>query len=169
MQKQLWNQLTNKWFYSPIPKNASTAISKHRIDAKYRKPKEGAIKVVVIRNPFDRLVSCWADKGEAFRARSFVQFIDEVCSTSDEDLDAHAKPQKLWVREEGITLIPFDFVSEFFLAGGLKLERHNQSSHKNFEGYYNPDMERKVIDRFEGDFRLYGDSKKRYNRRFNNF
>ena len=144
--------LKNGYYYIPIQKNASTAIKAHRKDHVRHVGKFG---LIVIRDPFDRLISCWANRKQDFLRHSvhnWDEFIYYVCTTPDETLNAHARSQS-YIYREGDTLIPFDRVNEEFAKRGIILHIHNKSVH---DAVKFTEMQRKAVKRrYKDDFDVY--------------
>lgn len=151
--KPKWWLLTNGCYYVNINKNASTSIKQHRVDHRYRKPK--GKKIAVIRNPYDRLVSCWEDRKQDFGDKGWDEFIGHVCETSDEVINSHARSQYLHLDPWPDILIPFEKVNEQFASLGIELKHANKSVRKPWESYYTKEQLKRVRKRYAEDFKLW--------------
>jgi hypothetical protein len=154
---------------SPLESMAANVSVIH--DANY-------FKWCFVRNPFDRLLSCWKEKlhdwggmrpmFEQLLGRvgsvSFDEFIRTVCSQEFSDMDSHYAPQA-YVTFQG--MIPFDFVGRFerlesdLAAAFGKFEadymtyRAVVDSHRTGPKPYSlitPELEAMIVDKFAVDF-----------------
>lgn len=152
-----WEKLKNGWFFCCIPKNASTSIRKHRTDHRFY-PLTG-LKIAVIRHPLDRLVSCF-ENGQAYAVPDFKKFCEVIIKLSDDEIEAHAKPQHLYLDPFPDKLILFEDVGKFFEEAGMPLETANKSDHKEWETYYDEELKSKVENRYAEDLRIYNELKR---------
>ena len=136
-----------------------------------------------VRNPLDRLYSCYAQKivlygrlrnmpiefwryGDAFRPdMTFEEFVRAVAGIPDRIADIHFRSQHRLLYFKGAPAV--DFIGRFEnLAAdwehlrrrfGLpELEHHNRSPHKSYRDAYTPELARLAADRSERDIRLFG-------------
>lgn len=136
----------------------------------------------VVRNPWDRLVSCWADKCGPNTdldwteyglppGIAFDQFVDRVCALSDAYSEIHFQSQTRHILH-GKCLIP-SFVGRFealadswgviesivrtrtgIELGQLPVKR--ASEHGSYRDYYTRHLAMKVEDRYQADVNLFG-------------
>ena len=100
---------------------------------------------------------------------SFDEFVEVVCSESGKSMNPHWKPQ---VEQMLVNTINFDFLGRFenfaedyayvseklFGVEGSQLEvsANRTSSSSKLDRFYNPDIQKKVFERFEADFESLG-------------
>ena len=147
-----WWLLPNGVFFVNINKNASTSLKDLRVDHRYREPT--GHKVAVIRNPYDRLVSCFTNRPD-YEHMTFGEFIDFVCSTTDSEIDSHCRSQYLELDPWPDQLINFENINEEFEKMGLELRQRNKSEHKHWSAYYTDDQLKRVKERFKRDFEIW--------------
>lgn len=147
-------KINDRWWWVSIFKNASNTMEAMTIEDV---PDADARFLAIIRNPFDRLVSCWEDKGERFKQGTFQHFVDYVCSTPDGIINAHAQSQMSFIDRPIDKFILFDSLQEDFKKIGIHInEHHNKSNNKSdWENYYTPELLVKVANRYEKDWLLY--------------
>lgn len=150
-----WHKLTNDWFYVNINKNASTSIKAHRIDGKYRIPRPKDKSFAIIRNPCDRLVSCFHNRGEEFFNPTWDAFIDHVCNTPDEEINSHARSQYINLTPKPTMLINFEHINEVLPSIGIDIKRMNFSHRGKWEDYFSPEQMERVRKRYKEDFDLW--------------
>lgn len=132
----------------------------------------------VIRNPWDRLVSCWADKvrdrREGFASfdkwgvtqnTPFSEFVQIVSEVPDDDADWHFQSQASMISWEG-RLLPKRIVCMENMAADWKgiqmsapislpdLETHGASEHAPYRTYYTPHTRSLVAERYKQDINL---------------
>lgn len=176
-------------YWLPIPKNAYCSMSTLVKDCHETRQVDHAsnrFRWVIIRNPFSRLYSCWADKvntvqpygsrlptlRDIFKAgeSSFESFVDWILETEDEKSDGHWRSQDRMLRDQNFKP---NFILRFEALGsdwknladvvGLcpKLEKHNCtrkdiSDHTAHMNAYSRSLRRKVADRYHKDFKRFG-------------
>jgi hypothetical protein len=126
-----------------------------------------------VRNPWDRLVSCWQEKvidsdhfelgGERERLSSFSAFVDFVSELDVQTCDPHVRSQVALIDLDRV-----DFVGRFerfagdlaTVCGRLGLPagfRHrNPSDHDHYSTYYDERTAETVGRLYERDVRLFG-------------
>ena len=137
----------------------------------------------VVRNPFSRLVSCWADRvngnvlhfkntfcrgeGKAMgirRGMSFAEFVITICSMSDEDVDVHVASMDFlinyFIGRDLDFFLKLEHLSEDWQAADLPFRCpgiRKKSKHKPWIDYYKeyPSLEDLVFQRYERDFRKF--------------
>ncbi len=138
-----------------------------------------------VRNPFARLVSCFADKYLPFHSGSgrysfqyhIFPYIDKVCNFEDlahkvshlpdDYLDRHLLPQfrhiERFTRYGGkvnfigkVKTLAEDFAPIQKKYGLLPLEKINSSGKKNWRDYYTPETAKLVYNTYRKDFELFG-------------
>ena len=131
----------------------------------------------IVRNPFDRLVSCWMHKTqgkELFRPYReaglqlgipFAEFVEWATCCGD-PAEQHIRPQAQELTICG-RLIP-DFVGRFEsldrawarirkkCRGLPDLPHKNQTEHRHYREYYTPETRRLVERRYAQDLELFG-------------
>lgn len=183
------------YFY--IPKVASTSIKAlctellelqvekkfHSVDFPSMKRTEllnnsKVFKFAFVRNPFDRLASCYVSKvlnrrdfarQEKWGNISFDQFVQKVCVLTNEQMDVHFRPQHTFVSDEkGRLVVDFlgrlekiddDIETVFDRAGfpsSLKLKHRVRSDREHYRGYYSERSKKMVVERFQNDLQLFG-------------
>ena len=136
-------------------------------------------KVGFVRNPWDRLVSCYVQKKEyvreAFFERlgvksdiSFAEFVDVVSKTPDDQIERHARSQFTYLIDHTGEWI-VDYIGRFeHFANDLKyvfnkqniedleVPQLNISNRSNYKQYYTPELVQKVAERYQLDIELFG-------------
>lgn len=146
---------TNWWWLSVL-KNASTTMEKMTVE---QHPEEGAYFLTIIRNPYDRLVSCWESKKEYFPLncpKSFEDFIYHCVRTPDHMINPHAKSQSAFIDRDIDLYVDFDYLNRDLANIGIEVKtHHNKSDRKPWIEYYDTHTAKQVQDRYEKDFELY--------------
>jgi hypothetical protein len=162
-----WVLLKNGWLWANINKNASQAIQAHTdfddrtkgqkdVRKRLEKAEERNNRLAVIRNPYDRLVSCWANRRADFSGcDDFTDFVDYVVRTPDEEINSHARSQTYHLEPWPRLLIDFERVNEEFASLGINLQRINSSKHKHWTSYYNQWQLKAVRQRYLRDFEVW--------------
>lgn len=145
-------QINDEWWWVSILKNASTTMEGITTEGT---PMAGAKYLAIIRDPFDRLVSCWENKGDAFKQDSFADFIKHVYRTQDGYVNAHAQSQISFIDRPIDKYILFDSLQEDFKHIGIEIPDHKNKSVRRQEDYWTPELRRMVAARYPEDLKLY--------------
>ncbi len=192
---------TQNLVYVPVPKVANRSIKAALADfagKPYTDPHNagwqtvplpqvanlsGYFRFTFVRNPLDRLVSCYAQKivlyarqmqlpllfwryGQRFDPEmSFAEFITAVAAIPDHLADRHFRSQHTFVYHQGGLLV--DFVGRFEQlqpdwailrqrAGLGDLPHFNPSPHQPYAAMYTPELARLAANRYAEDIRLFG-------------
>jgi len=184
--------LNNKGTYFFMRKVATTTLTK--IFEKYEtyrgsqlpKNYEEYFKFTFVRNPYDRVVSCWKNKvcdregDNTVRLKHgidkntpFKEFVKVIHGIPDIRADRHILPQHKFLVDKKGKLIP-DFIGKFenlekdykyvMKKLGVKnpprLPRENKSKRKkSYRSYYDEETRRLVYERYKKDFELFGYNK----------
>lgn len=194
-----------KIIYLPVPKAANSSIKQtllvfmgmdpeawapiHDLNWRWIKLKKAAERVgcfrfTVVRNPWDRLVSCWADKCirrdpmlpdlkrfDFYRGMPFDDFACAVCEIPDDDANIHFVSQSRLLVWRG-EVVP-EFVGRFerldadwdriraiiFDRTGVRLidlPRITVSEHEPYQTYYSSELRDAVGRRYAEDVERFG-------------
>lgn len=181
-------EINNKWLvthshkkiFAPISKNANTSVKNSILQSCQKNefvPKDDVIRrhgnypiVTVVRNPFDRLVSCFEffnkvqpQYNRSFEfptISSFPEFLKEVGETPDEVSNKHFRSQFNLLSQDGFFLpdICIDFnnleeIKEYFPI--RQLETKKVSGRRGYEGYYTDELIGIVEKRFWKDLEFF--------------
>lgn len=206
------NILVEKYglIYFTMPKNACTSITTHLVDAlglpkrpdfpkfihkrafynfpsatdsEVRTKYKDLLRFSVIRNPWERLVSCYKDKifykteentyfvrvnPQFSRGMSFPDFVDIVINTPDRLADFHFCSQ-LYLLYGFDGYFPLNYIAEMGELNqhietikaktGVPLDTFphlNPSKKRSYTDYYTPDLIEKVRERFRIDIDFFG-------------
>lgn len=188
---------TQKLVFTVIPKNANTSIKHailksfydvnlekinientdkfHALTLKYfdfidnqeLSTLNNYLKIVILRNPIDRLYSAWNDKIKNLKKPrfgfqqpcSFEHFIKVICQSADSDLDRHFTPQYRFITYNNEILsnyfINLDKINMQWnelqkIVNISNLEHFNQKQYEK-QSYYVEDL---ISKRFQKDFEL---------------
>lgn len=177
-------EINNQWLvvhdnervFAPVSKNANTSIKQAIQSATEKKdfvPKDDIIRkygnyevVAVVRNPFDRLVSCFTffQKVQPHYNRqyefptidSFEEFVKAVHDWPDETSNKHFRSQFNLLSQDGYflpdSLIDFrdvERIREFFPIKGLENKKKQDRLH--YSSFYTPVTRKLVEERFRVD------------------
>lgn len=173
-----------------IPKNANRSLKKFfqnfgNLSEKYplkKKNLKDYLKVVFVRNPYDRLVSAYNDKikkpassgvlasqKELYEDMPFSEFAESIFCKKVKYLDKHFRPQTFWLLDKEGNLIP-DFIGKVEnlkedLEGacrkiGIKnnppLPHINKSKRdKDYRKYYDKKTKRLVEKKYAKDIKFF--------------
>jgi chondroitin 4-sulfotransferase 11 len=197
---------THKYIYFYIPKVACSTIRKmlanfegipwyhawdknNKTDFKYIKTESAHtfpyFKFAFVRNPWDRLVSCYFDKVVESRSKSdnvaikdgvfrgflrynkdfknmkFLEFVDLVSNLNDNESNGHFRSQYTFINNA-------DFIGRFEdlhndlnklrkkLGIDIQEEHLMKSSHKNYKDYYNNKSIDMIKERYKEDIKFFG-------------
>lgn len=137
-------------------------------------------KVAFVRNPWDRLVSCWMNKTVVklhprfatygcYLEMPFDEFVEKICKVSDEDSDTHIVQQHVPMMHEG-KFIP-DWVGRFEsltsdwgfvrvlmrdkIALPILETDWGKTQHLHYRQLYTPYTMALVRDRYIGDINMF--------------
>lgn len=123
-----------------------------------------ALCFTIVRNPFARIVSAWADKERRYHNVSFAKAVEFAISRRDGP-DRHYLPQSMFLFHDGRPLV-HHFIRHENLAkafeplrkhyGLARLPHHNRSEHRPYQEHYTPPIRRMVEDHFARDLELLG-------------
>lgn len=150
-----WRLLKNGWFYLPIQKAASSSIRTQQLDHRYHELNGPTFTVV--RNPWDRLVSAWTDRGKdiAPKVTYFGEFVRWVAEQDQETMDAHIRPQYIGMEPYPDLIIPFDYMKDMLKDIGLEIPHTNLSQHKEWQHYYSDELKAIVRQTYQRDFEIW--------------
>lgn len=136
-------------------------------------------KIAFVRNPFDRVVSCYinkiANKHNKFIQRnglsenmSFESFVDHICQLKDCDSDRHFRSQYTYIFDHQANLLAdyvgrietfsedFNEVINLYQLPKLEIPNWNNTKHKPYAAYFNPLLVDKIQERYKIDLMLFG-------------
>ena len=133
-------------------------------------------KFAFVRNPYDRLVSCYCDKvlrgGMKFcdQKPSFKTFVQKVCSISDKHSNIHFISQYTFLMDKNGRLLPnyigkfenlnedyFEICKKIGIEHPPKLKQTNVSrASRKYRTYYDQETKRLVESRYKEDLRRFG-------------
>ena len=164
--------------FMPVSKNGNTSI-KRAILGKYKTARfiykdeavySGFLKYAVVRNPFDRLVSCYEyfkqhndgyfNKWSSIDYTDFEDFIRKVCKEPDEISNKHFRSQFNLLSQDGL-FIPniviryenFEDIKKYLDLPNLPVVHKIQRN--AYQQYYSPDMVSAVERRFRKDLDFF--------------
>ena len=164
--------------YFRVPKVASTSLlmSFRKIDniekIDYKDVNKDSFKFAFVRNPFDRLTSCFRhviQKGclkdiqghpRLHRNMTFESFVDVISEIEEKSMDIHFRPQYTFI--ENVDFIgKFENLTEDFEKVcnkiGIKsdLLHENKTDKIDFKTYYTKETADKVYNLYKKDFQLF--------------
>ncbi len=132
-------------------------------------------KFAFVRNPWDRLVSCWKNKvvdsnalgftpEEHQRMQAFPAFVDYVATLDIGNCNRHIQLQSHLIDLNAIDFIgrferfndDFRIVADTIGMDMAKLELHNQSQRQDYHSYYDDALTEQVADIYRKDIQLFG-------------
>ncbi len=152
-----------------LPSISTVLLPNHNI--KYR--------MAFIRNPWDRLLSCYLQKKKKnsnwFFERNnlsidmtFGEFAKAVCKIPDHESDRHFRSQFTFIADKDGVIIP-NIIGEFsnfksdliailkkINAPQLEIPHWNKTKQRNYTDYYSPELIELVATRYEIDIELFG-------------
>lgn len=161
------------------------AVMKKRMTHKWKKKYDDYYKFTFIRNPFERMFSCyinryhapeqWIGKKNAYKYylfgymkkdNGFDEFARKSCKIPNWLMDKHLKPQYLLIYDKGGSIL-VDFVGRYENLiedwkvvqknlGFKNLLHLNQSKKKNWMDFYTKELADIVYQRYKNDFELLG-------------
>lgn len=191
----------HKLVYVPVPKVANRSLKAALADfaAKpYTDPHDagwqfiplsrlagldGTFRFTFVRNPLDRLLSCYAQKialyarqmelpllfwrygGRFDPQMSFAEFVTAVANIPDHLADRHFRSQHTFLYHKGQRLVDFvgryeqleeDWTLLSRQVGFGPLPHYNPSPHKPYPEMYTPELARLAAARYEEDIALFG-------------
>ncbi len=170
----------HKIVYFRVPKVASTSILislRKKYDViKCEEYDQESFKFAFVRNPFDRLASCFRHvikKGSMqniqndptfYRDMSFYEFVDAVLAISKvniENMDIHFRPQYTFIPEKPDYLGKFENLKEDFkelskrIGLSVELLHENKTDKTIYKDYYTQEIIKKVVRIYKKDFELF--------------
>lgn len=151
----------------PFPRMSSAAVL----------ARSNCYRFAFVRNPYDRLVSCWAHKvrrhlgqqahcplwPELSSSTSFPDFVAWVSSHDPETCDRHFRPQWTFLESAGNLivddLLPFERLSETWSGladrfGWPKLSRRNVTAHPHYRELFTRQVRKHAEKFYRRDFDL---------------
>jgi len=138
---------------------------------------EDYFKFTFVRNPFDRLVSCWFDKSQRekmfnpftryglYHKMPFGEFVKIVCNMPDNRANQHWRRQTYDLMIDDKILVP-EFVGRYErlhedwkviqerVSGLPDLPHANKADHKPYQEYYTPEIQDIVSHRYAQDLKV---------------
>ena len=117
------------------------------------------LRIAVIRDPYDRLVSCYAQ--QTWYCCTFAEFVAGVCATPDDQLNPHARAQRWYIDNaraaycEPNYYVDFAGMQEWFGSRGYALPHINPSKREATHTYYTGQLHSDITARFSDDISLH--------------
>lgn len=163
--------------YFRVPKVASTSLligfrKKYKIE-KCEEYDKSNFKFAFVRNPFDRLASCYRhiiqkgsmeniqDDTRFYREMSFEEFVDVILKIKVQNMDIHFRPQYTFIPETPDFLGKFENIENDFkiicekIGIDCELRHENKTSKTKYSDYYTPEIIKKVVKIYKKDFELF--------------
>lgn len=182
-----------KSIYYGIPKVASTSLQNilymkgfKRIDLNQGEgyKERNCFKFALVRNPYDKLVSCYENKikkpydlwvvatnyKKIYEDMPFKEFVKAISSIPDNEADRHFKSQCFFLMSKQGKLIP-DFIGKFEnleedykkickkigIKNPPKLPHKRKSIRKKtYKDYYDEETKKLIYERYKKDFQFFG-------------
>lgn len=163
--------------YFRVPKVASTSLlmTFRQLDnvEKVSNYDKDSFKFAFVRNPFDRLASCFRhviQKGalqgiqghpDLYREMTFDSFVDVISKIEVKNMDIHFRPQYTFIPETPDFLGKFENLDNDFseLCNKIKINailiHKNKTDRIDYKTYYNSSTEEKVRKIYKTDFKLF--------------
>lgn len=177
-----------KAIYFPINKVANTSLKESlgkdfkiiKINNLKKINLKGYFKFTFVRNPYDRIVSCYTDKikwpaeSDVIASRpmklwedmTFKEFVRAVKTISDESADFHFRSQHRFTRRYKMNFIGrfenlkkdyLKICGEIGIKTSQKLPHRRKSSRKkDYREYYDEETKKLVQERYKKDIELFG-------------
>lgn len=182
---------SHQYIYYRVPKTATRSVLKYledtsKIDFGHRVKLDGYnvtyneewnsyFKFAFVRNPFDRLLSCFLDKTKKvigteweikryveYKDYSFEAFIDDL-TPENISLDGHTQEQYVMINLDQINFIgrfenfehDFKYVINKLNLQTRNIEHFNSTKHEHYTKYYNEKMRTKVEALYARDLELF--------------
>lgn len=136
-------------------------------------------KIAFVRNPFDRIVSCYCNKitkkdfqfmtvNGLNENTSFEQFVDYICEIPDSNSDRHFRSQFTYIFDHNANLIAnyigrfesfnqdFEEIIKRFQLPSIEIPHWNKESKKHYSEFYTDAIVEKLKKRYEIDLLLFG-------------
>lgn len=134
-------------------------------------PSSSLLKVACVRNPYDRLVSCWRQKlwegGQSgitdikgfYTRMPFDEFVARVCELPDEQHNIHFRPMHYhipcWDYLIKFENLEQDWENMMKWFGLPKLKLINSSIHSHYREYYSIQTALQVAEKFAKDLEMF--------------
>ena len=164
--------------YFRVPKVASTSLlisfRKKYVIEKCEEYDKSYFKFAFVRNPFDRLASCYRhviqkgamqniqDDPNFYRDMTFEQFVDAVSEIEIKNMDIHFRPQYTFIPENPDYVGKIENMQEDFktlcdkIGINCELLHENKTNPTDLKDYYTPEIVKKVVKIYQKDFELFG-------------
>ncbi len=158
-------------------KNSNIPLEVENVSLVYYPPKlyEDYFKFAFVRNPWDRLVSCWLDKvikhnmyefegDDREKMRQFENFVDYVAGLDIENCDRHLQLQSRLIDLNHVNYIgrletfeaDLNRVCEMIGAEGDAMARNASAKRQPYQDYYTEAIQAKVRQIYQTDIQLFG-------------
>ena len=176
-----------KLFWYEIPKTGCTSLKElfnSHVDLSYTSVKlkhihrhRNYFQFAFVRNPWDRLLSCFLDKtkatvGTKWQLRDYVKyknysFNDFVYSIKDDDLNIcnrHHRLQYNLINHDYVNFIgkfenlqkDFNKICKLSNLPKFKLPHFNKTNHRHYTEYYNEETKQIVAEKYAKDIEYFG-------------
>lgn len=183
---------SHQYIYYRVPKTATRSVLKYLEDTSkidfghlvkldgynvtYHEEWNSYFKFAFVRNPFDRLLSCFLDKTKKvigteweikryveYKDYSFEAFIDDL-TPEKISLDGHTKEQYVMINLDQIDFIgrfenfehDFKYVINKLNLQTRNIEHFNHTKHEHYTKYYTEEMRTKVQTLYARDLEIFG-------------